>query len=189
MTADWDRDAVHSRFGHVLQSQAWGRIRALQGWTAEEMRIGDRLPVAHVLWRRLPFGQSLGYVPRGPIFDHDDPKQFDQALEALAELARRRNPIFLKVDPEIDESRNDLVSLYARHGFFRSRQEVQPVLATVEIDLCRDEDEILRAFDKDTRWSVRNAEKRGVTVEERRDDASLREVTALYEETGRRGEF
>ena len=185
----WDRDAVRSRFGHVLQSVEWGTLRSASGWQPATLRIGDPLPVASVHWRRFPLGQTIAYVPRGPIFDHDDPRQLDLALESLAEVARRRKPIFLKVDPEIDAAREDLVALYARHGFFRSRQDVQPVLATLEVDLCRSEDEILKAFDKDTRWSVRTAEKRGVTVEERRDDASLREVTALYEETGRRGDF
>ena len=185
----WDRDAVRSRFGHVLQSVAWGALRSSSGWTPDTLRIGDPLPLANVHWRRFPFGQAIAYVPRGPVFDHEDAGQLDRALESLAELARRRKPIFLKVDPEIDASRDDLVALYARHGFFRSRQDVQPVLATLDVDLCRSEDEILKTFDKDTRWSVRTAEKRGVTVEERGDDASLGEVTALYEETGRRGEF
>src|SRR5438094_123829 len=189
MTEAWDRDAVRSRFGHVLQSQAWGQLRAQQGWTPEELRIGDALPVALVLWRRLPLGQTIGYVPRGPVFDHDDPQQLSRALGVLAAKARERGAVFLKVDPEIDASRADLVAAYAGNGFFRSRQEVQPVVATLEVDLCRSEEEILKSFDKDTRWSVRTAEKRGVVVEERSDDASLREVTALYEETGRRGEF
>src|SRR3989442_11492824 len=78
MTSAWDRDAVRSRFGHVLQSEAWGRIRATQGWTPEELRVGDTLPVALVLWRRLPLGQTIGYVPRGPTFDHDDVQQLDR---------------------------------------------------------------------------------------------------------------
>lgn len=189
MASPWDRDAVQSRFGHVLQSEAWGRIRASQGWTPEQLRIADPLPVALILWRRLPLGQRIGYVPRGPVFDHDDPSQLERALDRLAALARERGAIFVKVDPELDAGRRDALAAYARHGFFRSRQDVQPVVATLEVDLCRPEEEILKSFDKDTRWSVRTAEKRGVRVEERGDDASLREVVALYEETGRRGDF
>lgn len=189
MTSDWDRDAVRSRDGHVLQSEAWGVIRAGQGWRAERLRVGDPLPVALVLWRRLPFGQTIGYVPRGPVFDHADPAQLERALASLAELARRRGAVFVKVDPEIDAGRAELVETYARHGFFRSRQEVQPVLATFEVDLLRDEEEILKGFDKDTRWSVRTAEKRGVAVGERADDAAIEAVIGLYEETGRRGDF
>lgn len=190
MTSDeWDRDAVRSRYGHVLQSRAWAEIRAGQGWEPEELRIGTPLPVALVLWRRLPFGQLIGYVPRGPIFDHDDPAQLEAALAALAERARARRPVFLKVDAEIGTNRSDLLGVYQRNGFFRSRQEVQPVLATFEVGLSRSEEEILAGFDKDTRWSVRNAEKRGVRVYELADDEALRSVAGLYQETGLRGEF
>lgn len=185
----WDRDAVRSRHGHVLQSDAWGRIRESQGWEAQQLRMGEPLPVALVLWRRLPLGQRLAYVPRGPVFDHEVPGQLDLALEQLSDLARERGAIFLKVDAEISAARRDLLEVYARRGFFRSRQEVQPVLATFEVDLARDEDAILAGFDKDTRWSARTAEKRGVRVFELADDDALRQVAGLYQETGQRGEF
>ncbi len=186
---DWDRDAVRSRYGHVLQSEAWGRIRAAQGWEPELLRVGDPLPVALVLWRALPLRQRVAYVPRGPVFDRDDPAQLDAALAALARRARQRGAIFVKVDPEIDIERRDLLDVYGRHGFFRSRQDVQPVLATLEVDLSSSEEEILARFDKDTRWSLRTAEKRGVRVAELSDDEALRAVAGLYEETGRRAEF
>ncbi len=186
---EWDRDAVRSRYGHVLQSREWAEIRAAQGWRPDLLRIGTPLPLAMILWRRLPLGQRVAYVPRGPVFDHDDPSQLDEALEALAARARGMRAIFLKVDPEIDAARRDLIAVYARRGFFRSRQDVQPVLATFEVDLRRSEDEILAGFDKDTRWSVRTAEKRGVRVFELADDEALQAVAGLYRETGRRAEF
>ena len=185
----WDRDAVRSRYGHVLQSAAWAMLRSSSGWNPAMLRIGDPLPLAFVHWRNFALGQAIAYVPRGPVFDQDDPGQFDVALGALADLARRRKPIFLKVDAEVDLERRDLLDVYARHGFFRSRQDVQPVLATLEVDLRQSEDEILAAFDKDTRWSVRTAEKRGVRVHDLADTDALRAVAGLYQETGRRAEF
>ena len=185
----WDDVAVRSRYGHVMQSIAWATQRSSQGWNPATVRIGEPLPMANVLWRHFPLGFAIAYVPRGPIFDHQDPSQFDAALGALAEIARRRKPIFLKVDPEIPVERADLVSRYARHGFFRSAQDVQPVVATLEIDLALDEERILAGLDKDTRWSVRAAERRGVVVAERSDHDALKAFYRLYEETGRRAEF
>ncbi len=185
----WDAAAVRSPDGHVLQSVAWASLRGASGWAPAPLRVGEPLPLAKVHWRRLPLGQSIAYVPRGPIFDHRDAEQFDAALAALAELARRRKPIFLKVDPEIPVERRDLLERYARHGFVRSRQDVQPVLATLEVDLTRGEDAILGGFDKDTRWSVRAAERHGVHVHEVSDDEALQAVAGLYEETGKRADF
>src|SRR5919201_2713436 len=63
----WDDVAVRSPGGHVLQSEAWARIREAAGWRAEFLRFGEPLPVALVLWRSLPLGRRLAYVPRGPI--------------------------------------------------------------------------------------------------------------------------
>jgi lipid II:glycine glycyltransferase (peptidoglycan interpeptide bridge formation enzyme) len=93
----WDDAAVRSPTGHVLQSAAWAKIREAKGWRPEFHQFGAPLPVALVLWRSLPAGQTLAYVPRGPIAA--DRPQLEAALAALAELARERRAIFLKVDP------------------------------------------------------------------------------------------
>ncbi len=187
--ATWNAAAVRSRYGHVLQSAEWGSLRQAQGWEPVTLRMGEPLPVALVLWRTLPLGQKLAYVPRGPVFDHGEPAQLEAALARLAEHAHGAGAIFLKVDPEIPSDRADLIAAYEHHGFVRAAQDVQPVLATLEIDLARDEDAILAGFDKDTRWSVRTAERRGVTAQSRSDAASLQAFYELYEATGRRANF
>lgn len=181
---DWDLAAVRSPNGHVLQSSAWAAIREAQGWTASFHRIGEPLPVALVLWRSLPGGQRLAYVPRGPIVA--GASDLDRALGALAELARERRAIFLKVDPELEES---VAAGPLRAAGFRRGADIQPVVATLELDLAPDEDVLLAALDKDTRWSVRQAEKRGVTIRDASGDADLRALYELYAETGRRAGF
>lgn len=186
---DWDEAAVRSRHGHVLQSRAWAEIRARQGWRPEELRVGDPLPLALILWRDLPAGLRFAYAPRGPVFDHERPEQLEAVLAALARRAREERAMFLKVDAEIPREGADLVAAYARHGFRRSGQEVQPITATIQIDLGRGEDELLSGMDKDTRWSVRTAERRGVRVEERSDPEALRALQVLYSATGERAGF
>src|SRR5256886_3195219 len=94
----WDDAAVRSPGGHVLQSAAWAKIRESQGWRAEFHQFGGApapsgapapaLPVALILWRSLPAGQSLAYVPRGPIAG--PASQLQGAPAKLAGLARER---------------------------------------------------------------------------------------------------
>jgi peptidoglycan pentaglycine glycine transferase (the first glycine) len=180
----WDDAAVRSPKGHVLQSAAWAEIREAQGWRAEFHKLGAPLPVALVLWRSLPAGQSLAYVPRGPIAA--DASQLTDALAKLAALARERRAIFLKVDPEIDA---DFGAGALRAAGFRRAPDIQPVVATLELDLGRDEDALFAALEKDTRWSVRQAEKRGVTVRDASGDDDLRALYDLYAETGQRAGF
>lgn len=180
--AGWDDSAVRSPNGHVLQSSAWGRIRESQGWRAEYLRLGDPLPVALVLWRALPFGQRIAYVPRGPIAGAD----LEPALGRLAEHAREHGALFLKVDPEVPD---DVATIALRSAGFRRAPDIQPVLATLELDLGPDEDALLAGLDKDTRWSVRQAEKRGVTIRTTGADDDLRAFYDLYAITGGRAGF
>jgi len=168
----------------VLQSAAWASIRESQGWRAEFHEFGAPLPVALVLWRSLPAGQSLAYVPRGPIAGDD--AQLQVALAKLARLARERRAIFLKVDPEIDA---DVAGGPLRAGGFRRAPDIQPVIATLELDLAPDEDALFATLEKDTRWSVRQAEKRGVSVRDASGDDDLRALYDLYAETGQRAGF
>jgi peptidoglycan pentaglycine glycine transferase (the first glycine) len=190
----WDDAAVRSPNGHVLQSAAWAKIRENQGWQAEFHQFGGApapsgapapaLPLALVLWRSLPAGQSLAYVPRGPIAG--DASQLQEALAKLAALARERRAIFLKVDPEIDADRG--VGALRAAGFRRA-PDIQPVIATLELDLAPEEDALLAALEKDTRWSVRQAEKRGVTIRDASGETDLRALYDLYVETGQRAGF
>jgi lipid II:glycine glycyltransferase (peptidoglycan interpeptide bridge formation enzyme) len=182
--AGWDDAAVRSPGGHVLQSSAWARIREEAGWRAEFVHMGEPLPLALVLWRTLPLGQRLAYVPRGPIVA--DAAQLGPALGALARLARERGAVFLKVDPELGP---DVAAGPLRDAGFRRANEIQPVLATLELDLGPDEDALLASLEKDTRWSVRQAEKRGVSIKDAAGESDLRALYDLYAETGARAGF
>jgi len=126
----------------------------------------------------------LAYVPRGPIVG--ERSELDAALAKLAALARERRAIFLKVDPEIDA---DTGAGPLRAAGFRRAEDIQPVVATLELDLAPEEDALFAALDKDTRWSVRQAEKRGVTVRDASGDDDLRALYDLYAETGQRAGF
>jgi len=123
-------------------------------------------------------------VPRGPILG--DASQLEAALARLASLARDRRAIFLKVDPEIDA---DIGAGPLHAAGFRRAPDIQPVIATLDLDLGSDEDALFAALEKDTRWSVRQAEKRGVSIREASGDEDLRALYELYAETGQRAGF
>src|SRR5262249_210688 len=149
----------------------WARVREAQGWRAEFVRIGDPLPLALVLWRTALAGRAIGYVPRGPIIAAGDTDGLGRALATLAALARERSAVFLKVDPELAA---DFAAPVYRAAGYAHGADIQPVVATLALDLGADEDAMLAAMEKDTRWSVRQAPKRGVTTRAVSDERSLR---------------
>ncbi|HYR93143.1 MAG TPA: peptidoglycan bridge formation glycyltransferase FemA/FemB family protein [Methylomirabilota bacterium] len=182
----WDDAAVLSPGGHTLQSSAWADVRASQGWRPEFVHIGDPLPLALVLWRDALPGRPIGYVPRGPIVPPGDTAALRSALARLAELARERRAVFLKIDPEMPAV---VAAGPLKDTGFTRGADIQPVLATLVLDLGADEETLLAGLEKDTRWSVRQAPKRGVTTREVSDDASLRAFYDLYATTGGRAGF
>lgn len=178
----WDAVAAHGPVGHVMQSTAWAGIRVAQGWTAEYLRPAG----AHalVLWRRLPGGLRFGYCPRGPIAS---PAELPAALSALAAHAKATaGGLVLKVDPE--RTAADAADALRTAGYRRG-PDIQPVLATLLLPLAGTDDEQLAGMDKDTRWSVRQPEKRGVSIYQGTTDEDLDAFYDLYAVTGRRAGF
>lgn len=178
----WDRGAAQGPGGHVMQSSAWARIREEQGWTAEFLRPAG----AHalVLWRPLPGGLRFGYCPRGPIAAT---AQLPEALRALAAHAKAtRGALVLKVDPE--RTALDAADALRGAGFTRG-PDIQPVVATLLLSLAKTDDELLAGMDKDTRWSIRQPEKRGVSIYQGTTDEDLAAFGDLYSVTGKRAGF
>jgi lipid II:glycine glycyltransferase (peptidoglycan interpeptide bridge formation enzyme) len=100
-------------------------------------------------------GVSSLYAPRGPWW-HDD-----EALVALIHALRHKlawRAPFLRVDPLIADAQ-PLTQL----GFRLAPRQIQPK-ASIVVDLTRDEDDLLAGFDRQVRYNVRLAERKGVTV-------------------------
>jgi len=155
----WDRDlrALQSP-APLLQSWAWGEVQARAGWRVERVRLEGAL--ATVLLRgRGPL--RWGYAPRGPL------PATPAAVDALAAWAREAGLARLRVEPEGPKVLADDL----RRLGFQPSDPVQPA-STAIVELKPDE-ELLKAFEQRTRYAIRVAERRGVTVAAGADGAEL----------------
>lgn len=179
----WDDGAARGPGGHVMQSSVWAAIRERQGWRAEFLRPAG----AHalVLWRALPGGMRFGYCPRGPVAST---AQLPDVLGALSAHAKATaGALVIKVDPELTA---DAAGPALRAAGFRRGPDIQPVVATLERSLLDGtDDDLMAGLEKDTRWSVRQPEKRGVEIYQGTSDADLNAFYDLYALTGRRAGF
>jgi lipid II:glycine glycyltransferase (peptidoglycan interpeptide bridge formation enzyme) len=148
-----------------------------------------------VLYRSVPGGLgTIAYVPKGPAVETADPAQGEAALQALVAaiepLARQQRAICLKIEPDLEEDsagaphvRELLLGL----GFRPSPQTVQP-RSTLVVDLDADPEELLGRMKQKTRYNVRLAARKGVTVRAG-DEADLPAFFQMMEVTAGRDDF
>jgi peptidoglycan pentaglycine glycine transferase (the first glycine) len=199
----WDRALLDLPNPHILQSWAWGEFKARHGWDASRLLFqeeGRAVAAASVLQRRLPrLPVSILYVPKGPALDWTDADLAARVLADLEGLARHRRALFAKIDPDVyypdevsDLSRRprrapETAQLLASRGWRFSDEQIQ-FRNTVLLDLDRAENELLAAMKQKTRYNVRLAMRRGVTVREGGAD-EVDTFYQLYAETSERDGF
>ncbi len=122
--------------------------------------------------------------------DYADAPLVNQVLADLEQFARQSHAILLKIDPDVPKSHTPL-SLSGREAggedWQQSAEQIQ-FRNTMEIDLRRSEDELLAAMHQKTRYNIRLAQKRGVTVRAG-GRADLELLYSMYDETARRDHF
>ncbi|MBM4458579.1 MAG: peptidoglycan bridge formation glycyltransferase FemA/FemB family protein [Chloroflexi bacterium] len=195
----WDHFvATHPR-GHLLQTSGWARLKAAFGWRAaratlwDDRRAGHARPAdaallagASLLFRRLPWGQTFAYAPKGPLVNWEDAGQVRGLLAEATAVCRRHWAAVLVIEPELlaaDEQQARLAS----YGLRPSPRRIQP-LSTIHVDLTADEATLLARMKQKWRYNIRLAERKGVTVREG-TPADLPAIQQLMEVTGRRDQF
>jgi lipid II:glycine glycyltransferase (peptidoglycan interpeptide bridge formation enzyme) len=153
--SEWEAFLAGHPHAHLLQSSAWGELKASFGWEVVRFREGEA--GAQVLFRRLPFGRSIAYIPKGPVGPW-----VPALLPALDQLCRERKAFLLKVEPDEEETAGARERL-VEHGFRPGRQTVQP-RRTLVVDLGGSEDDLLARMHQKTRYNIGLASRRGVTI-------------------------
>lgn len=175
---------------HVLQTSHWAALKA-PVWVASRRVWGDAetpLAATSLLARRpgrLPL--RLLYAPKGPVVS-PDLGHWDLVLADLEAEARRQKAIFVKIDPDI-EAESDLGKALRQRlqqrGWRFSAEQIQ-FRNTVLSDLTVGEEAILAGMKQKTRYNLRLAERKGVTVGPSDDFESF---YRLYAETAARDGF
>lgn len=141
---------------------------------------------AQVLFRRLPLGWTMAYVPKGPLIDLGHRDACDQLFVALHRLCRSRRSLLLKIEPDWFES-DAAARTLTDYGFSPSSQTVQP-RRTILIDVTPDREEMLNRLKSKTRYNIRLAERKGVMVQTG-SPADVETFSRLMAVTGERDGF
>jgi peptidoglycan pentaglycine glycine transferase (the first glycine) len=195
---------------HILQTWHWGQVKARFGWEPFYKIWGNTHSpdaAALILQRSLslgPFATRLRvlYIPKGPLLrDWKDQDLVERVLADIVEFAKQHAAIFIKIDPDVplsmgipgnEDETPDLLgqkiiqSLTAK-GWHFSEEQIQ-FRNTVLVNLVLSEDELLAAMKQKTRYNIRLAERRGVTVRPAKV-TEFEELYRMYAETSLRDGF
>jgi lipid II:glycine glycyltransferase (peptidoglycan interpeptide bridge formation enzyme) len=120
---------------------------------------------------------SILYTPKGPLLDWSNASLRNRVLDDLQSFAKQQGAIFLKMDPDvvlgtgIPQSENDridnngqsVVSDLKQRGWTSSSDQIQ-FKNTVLIGLIPSEEELLARMKQKTRYNIRLAERKGITL-------------------------
>ncbi len=175
--------------GHLLQHPTWGEFKEAFGWRSVRLALSEGetfVAGAQVLFRPLPLGFTLAYIPRGPMLRERTPSLLQALRRELDALCRRRRAIFLKVEPNWEDTESAR-ALLTTAGFRPSPHTVQP-RSTILVDLDAGEEEMLARMKSKWRYNIRLARRKGVIVRPA-EERDLPIFLDLMRETATRDRF
>ena len=169
---DWNQFLASQPNTHLLQTGEWGELKAAFGWKPVRVIAGNA--GVQILFRKLPLGFTVGYIPKSVVSNQS---ANDQLWNEIDFVSKKHRAIFLKLEPDQWEDRHTSpITNYKL--LITSPQNIQPP-RTIIIDLKDSEEEILARMKQKTRYNIRLAEKKGVTVRAWEDIESFHKMMVI----------
>jgi len=163
---EWNAFLAQEPSFALLQSWEWGEFKGKLGWKAFRIAVeeqGQIVAGAQMLIKLVPLRLvSMAYVPRGPVGDWLDEGITSQLLSELHRVARYHRAILLRVEPPL--LHDPVTCQILQHHHFRASPYTNQPRATIIVDLTQDLDDILEQMPTKTRYNIRYAARKGVTV-------------------------
>jgi lipid II:glycine glycyltransferase (peptidoglycan interpeptide bridge formation enzyme) len=168
---------------HPLQTSYWANFR--REWGNEILETEYGIITLH----KIPLtNYKIGVFEKGPM-------PTSEMIKTLIDLGQKKNLIFIKIEPNYvikkgniscaDE--NKVINILKKNGAVRGRRLFTPT--TFWINLTPSEESILKGFSSKTRYNIRLAQRKGVSVKEDNSDKAFERYLQLTKETSERQGF
>jgi lipid II:glycine glycyltransferase (peptidoglycan interpeptide bridge formation enzyme) len=195
----FNRFIAHHPKGHFLQTWEWGEVKRGMGWEPLPLILeqdGEIRAAMLILKRRLPLpglNKCIFYAPRGPVVDIDNEELCQVLFSGAQKAAREEGAIFLKIDPDVPAHNEQFVNILKKCRFKKNDtgldfEGVQPAFV-FRLDIRPTLEKLMETMYPKTRYNVRLAEKKGVTVRTANNRDDLRTFYEILQETAERDHF
>lgn len=199
--------------GHILQTSYWAKLKKewqpvfLAGFDENDILV---LTVTLHL-RKLPYvGIKMGYIPRGFVCDFENKELLEEFTNYLKGYAKKNKIGFITLDPDIHLRENEelipkaqeikdyLKGLGYKNSDSKNFEGIQPNFVfrnnlPTEGSKEAIKKEVFQSFSHKTRYNIRVAEERGLSVEVYDKENITEEILSRFHEimvtTGKRDNF
>ncbi|MCB8922336.1 MAG: peptidoglycan bridge formation glycyltransferase FemA/FemB family protein [Ardenticatenaceae bacterium] len=168
--AEWDDFVAAHPHGSLLQTTAWARLKNNFGWSSQRIWLrqdGKLQAGAQMLIKSAAFGLArIGYLPHGPLVNWQNAEQVRVLFHQLDLAAYQRRIGFVKLEPLLWQDECPAAQWQAicqEYDLQATADTIQPP-RTMLLDLRPSLDTILAAMKQKTRYNIRLAERKEITV-------------------------
>jgi len=174
----WEDFLLKSDQVNFLQSWNWGEFH--QNLGHKIFRLGffqnNQLQGLALLIKVKARRGTYLECPGGPVIDWHKKPYLDAFINQIKKLSRPENISFLRIRPNILETKENLDKLKS-HRFIKAPMHLHAETTWV-LDLDKSEEELLKNMRKNTRYSIKKAQKLGVEIEK---TTNQKDVDLLYD--------
>ena len=178
------------------QSIEWAKVKT--SWKHEVILAEDssgKIIGSLMVWiRKIPVFGNIMYSARGPVCDIHNMEVLKQISEGIKELAKKYNAIVIRIEPDIESSDENFRNVMLDLGYQikddakNFREEIQPRYVFRLNTKDKTEEELFANLHSKTRYNIRLATKKGVTIKEGTKE-DLKEFHKIMITTGIRDGF
>lgn len=148
-----------------LQSEQWREFQQAVGRKTHFIE-NDGFS-ASIIEHKLPMVGKYLYIPRGPILKISNLKsKISTGMQDLIDLTKKENAGWIRIEPE-DEEALKLIKENISEKIVKAPHDMQPKEVFV-LDISKSEEQLLSEMKPKTRYNIKLAEKKGVTIVESR---------------------
>ena len=182
---------------NFMQSPEWARVKT--EWKNEFITVEDEngniKGTMSILLRKVPFiNRHIMYAPRGFVCDVHDKETLKELTIKAQEIAKKYRAFIFRLDPDVLQSDEEFKKIITELGYKTKKniknigQVLQPKYVFRLNVKDKTEEELLQSFESTTRYNIRLAGRKGITVRQgTRDDLKI--FYDIMKTTGSRDDF
>ncbi len=185
----WEDFLQKHEEANFLQSWYWGEFHLHLGKEIQRTGFYENNKLVGVMLSVIESAKRAKYltVPGGPIIDWGNSNLIKTVFLEIKNISIKNKCIFARIRPQLIESESTK-HVFLQNGCVKSPMHLTADL-TSQLDISKNDEALLAAMRKATRYEIRKAEKLGIRVTKSKDEKDIRKFYDLQIETAKRQHF